>query len=171
MASSVASAREMERWARERAEKKDNTIPMPEAACKSFKEMKPDFAALEKFEAKLHRTIEHREARANQLETAPVINVMGSTAGAGSGDFHTYRGFRTREVARLKDMEDEKKEEQLANEWRQELEEREAVLDAKSKKRAAKREKQKQKKQQEKELKRARIDDGGAKPAECAKDD
>jgi len=85
MASSVVSARDLERWAKERAELKQGTVPMPKAATDSFNAMKPDFEALAKFEQKKERIEEKREVRANQLQTDSVINVMGSTAGAGSG--------------------------------------------------------------------------------------
>ena len=47
--------------------------------------MKPDFAQLEKFEEKVERLVERLEDREHGLEVEEVINVMGSTAGAGSG--------------------------------------------------------------------------------------
>ena len=84
------------------------------------------------------------------LETEAVINVMGSLAGAGSGDFHMYRGYRAKEMARLQELDAERKEEQKQKEWAVELTERTQALDTKAKKRAAKRQKQKEAKKAKK---------------------
>lgn len=43
MASSVASAKEMERWRRERELAKATKVDMPESARKNFQSMKADF--------------------------------------------------------------------------------------------------------------------------------
>lgn len=43
-------------------------------------------------------------------------NVQGSSAGAGSGEFHVYKAGRRREYERLKLMEDESKK--VRSEWR-----------------------------------------------------
>lgn len=40
-----------------------------------------------------------------------VTHILGSSAGAGSGEFHVYRAQRRKEIERLKDMEAEAKEE------------------------------------------------------------
>lgn len=85
MSSSVASGKVMERWAREREEQKKPRVHMPQAAQQNFNSMKPDFDQLAKFEEKTERLKDRIEDREHGLETEEVINVMGSTAGAGSG--------------------------------------------------------------------------------------
>ena len=105
MSSSVASGKHMERWAAERREKSATAVPVAAAARRNFSSFQPDMEQLEKFEEKVHRHVERQEMKESELETEAVINVMGSTAGAGSGDFHMYRGYRTKEMARLKDFE------------------------------------------------------------------
>ena len=60
----------------------------PEAK-RSFSSMQPNFDQLSNFETKAQRLAERQEAKETELEVEPVINVMGSTAGAGSGEFHT----------------------------------------------------------------------------------
>jgi len=45
------------------------------------------------------------------LQPEKVENIMGSTAGAGSGEFHTYRMHRRTEILRVEDMERRAKEE------------------------------------------------------------
>jgi hypothetical protein len=94
MSSSVASGKVMERWARERDEQKNPRVHMPKAAQDTFNAMKPDFAALEKFEQKREQVIDRLTERENGLEVEEVINVMGSTAGAGSGCGPSHRHHR-----------------------------------------------------------------------------
>ena len=85
MATSVVSGKEMERWARERAEAKATAVPMKKAIRDNFNAMVPNFDHLEKFEDKVQEFAERREAKEHELQVDPIINVMGSTAGAGSG--------------------------------------------------------------------------------------
>jgi len=90
-------------------------------------------------------------------------NVQGSSAGAGSGEFHVYKASRRREYERLKLMEDESKkvrcmwliifglqilnprQESDQQEFEQRKQEREQALDAKTAKNRAKRQKKKEK--------------------------
>ncbi|KIW14455.1 hypothetical protein PV08_07239 [Exophiala spinifera] len=55
-----------------------------------------------------------------------VANVQGSSAGAGSGEFHVYKASRRREYERLRVMDEEAKKEEEDEAWaRQERERRE----------------------------------------------
>ncbi|KFY50424.1 hypothetical protein V496_09348 [Pseudogymnoascus sp. VKM F-4515 (FW-2607)] len=54
-----------------------------------------------------------------------VANVQGSSAGAGSGEFHVYKASRRREFARLKAMDEEVLGEKLEEEYEKEKRERE----------------------------------------------
>ena len=63
MASSVASAKEMERWRREREQAKATAVEMPETARNNFHAMKADMVQLEKFERKVHQLVDRQEAK------------------------------------------------------------------------------------------------------------
>ena len=167
MASSVSSAKEMERWARERREKTQRTVPVAQAASRSFNSFVPDFEQLAKYEDKAQRLAERQEDREHELEVVPVINVMGSTAGAGSGEFHTYRGYRTKEMARLADFEKVAKIEAEQKKWEASRAEAEAEAEAKHAKGASKRNKKKEKRKAAVEAEREkraakRVAGGGA---------
>jgi hypothetical protein len=59
--------------------------------------------------------------------TAPpeiVANVQGSSAGAGSGEFHVYKASRRREYERLRTMDEEARNEEEQEEWEKEEAER-----------------------------------------------
>ncbi|KAG8681632.1 hypothetical protein FRC09_017348 [Ceratobasidium sp. 395] len=70
-------------------------------------------------------------------------NVQGSSAGAGSGEFHVYKQSRRREYERIKIMEDASKKEQEIAEFEQRKREREEQSEAKTAKNRAKRQKKK----------------------------
>jgi len=72
-------------------------------------------------------------------------NVQGSSAGAGSGEFHVYKASRRREFERLKMMDEESKKELEALEFEQKKREWEEQADAKTAKNRAKRQKKKAK--------------------------
>merc|ERR1711944_310020 len=68
-----------------------------------------------------------------------VYNVMGSSAGAGSGEFHVYRQIRRKEYARQKVMEERKTKEDLNEEYHAKLEENQREADERTAKKRAKR--------------------------------
>ncbi|KAJ7579089.1 hypothetical protein C8J56DRAFT_964802 [Mycena floridula] len=71
-------------------------------------------------------------------------NVQGSSAGAGSGEFHVYKAGRRREYERLKLLEDEVQKEAIASEFDQKRKAAEDEAEAKTAKNRAKRQKKKE---------------------------
>jgi len=67
-------------------------------------------------------------AKSNQQGAPPeiVANVQGSSAGAGSGEFHVYKASRRREYERLRSMDEEVRKEEEEEVWEREKKEREA---------------------------------------------
>lgn len=84
-----------------------------------------------------------------------VTNVQGSSAGAGSGEFHVYKAARRREYERLRAMDEEVAQEKEATEFELAKRERETKDEEKTRKNREKREKKRLKGKQK----------GGAKPA------
>ncbi|TLD25646.1 hypothetical protein PspLS_06076 [Pyricularia sp. CBS 133598] len=72
-----------------------------------------------------------------------VTNVQGSSAGAGSGEFHVYKASRRRENERLRVMDEELKKEQEKQEFESKKAENETKDDEKTRKNREKREKKK----------------------------
>ncbi|OWR46640.1 PRKR-interacting protein 1 [Danaus plexippus plexippus] len=72
-----------------------------------------------------------------------VRNVMGSSAGAGSGEFHVYRHLRRKEYARQKFIQEKSEKEKLDEEYQRKLEENKKIADEKTAKKRAKRLKKK----------------------------
>jgi hypothetical protein len=79
-----------------------------------------------------------------------VANVQGSSAGAGSGEFHVYKASRRREYERLRMMDEEVQAEEAEKEFQKQKEEREQRDKEKLDKNRAKREKAKQRQQKKK---------------------
>ncbi|KAH7346735.1 hypothetical protein BKA65DRAFT_283114 [Rhexocercosporidium sp. MPI-PUGE-AT-0058] len=75
-----------------------------------------------------------------------VQNVQGSSAGAGSGEFHVYKASRRREYERLRGMDEEVRKEEEGAEWEREKREREERDKEKTRKNREKRERLKRKK-------------------------
>ncbi|KAL0063388.1 hypothetical protein AAF712_009697 [Marasmius tenuissimus] len=70
-------------------------------------------------------------------------NVQGSSAGAGSGEFHVYKASRRREYERLNLLEEEARKEVETAEFERRRKEAEEVAEAKTAKNRAKRQKKK----------------------------
>ncbi|KAF4635596.1 hypothetical protein G7Y89_g2506 [Cudoniella acicularis] len=91
-----------------------------------------------------------------------VANVQGSSAGAGSGEFHVYKASRRREYERLRAMDEEVRNEQEGEKWEREKREREERDKEKTRKNREKREKLKKKKQGAKASEGEKLGNGGS---------
>lgn len=80
-----------------------------------------------------------------------VRNVMGSSAGAGSGEFHVYRHLRRKELSRLKEMEAMSQNVKLDSEFKLKLEEMKQRAKERTLKKKMKRDR---KRQRDKKVKR-----------------
>ncbi|XP_047503214.1 PRKR-interacting protein 1 homolog [Pieris napi] len=74
-----------------------------------------------------------------------VRNVMGSSAGAGSGEFHVYRHLRRKEYARQKFIQEKSEKEKLDDAYHNRIEENKRKAEERTAKKRAKRLKRKQK--------------------------
>ncbi|CAH1707600.1 unnamed protein product [Aphis gossypii] len=72
-----------------------------------------------------------------------VRNVMGSSAGAGSGEFHVYRHLRRKEYARQKHIQVKAEKELLEEAYRQKILENKQMAEERTAKKRAKRLKRK----------------------------
>ncbi|XP_055386810.1 uncharacterized protein F37A4.2 [Condylostylus longicornis] len=84
-----------------------------------------------------------------------VRNVMGSSAGAGSGEFHVYRNLRRKEYARQKMIEVKGYKESLDQQYRDKIEKNRLEAEAKTAKKRAKRLKRKEKQKMNKKIKKS----------------
>lgn len=88
-------------------------------------------------------------ASENKPKLAPppefVTNVQGSSAGAGSGEFHVYKASRRRENERLRAMDEEAEKEEVDSKWIREQEEKRKRDEEKTAKKRAQRNKRKNK--------------------------
>ncbi|KAK4503684.1 hypothetical protein PRZ48_004599 [Zasmidium cellare] len=90
-----------------------------------------------------------------------VANVQGSSAGAGSGEFHVYKASRRREYERLRAMDEEVKEEEAEKEYKAKKEELERKDEEKLSKNRAKREKAKKRQEKKKAGEKGAMDVDG----------
>ncbi|TRX92776.1 hypothetical protein FHL15_006450 [Xylaria flabelliformis] len=110
-----------------------------------------------------------QEIRTEKRDTAPrlaappeiVANVQGSSAGAGSGEFHVYKASRRREYERLRRMDEEVAKESADAEFERGKEERLRRDDEKTRRNREKREKKRKAREQQQRAKNGGAAGGG----------
>ena len=89
----------------------------------------------------------------NKLVTEKVLNPHGSTAGAGSSEFHIYRHARTREMIRWQELDQEQRKQVLDSKFHDKLERWRAEEEQATAKNRKKRQRQKEAKRRKKNMK------------------
>jgi hypothetical protein len=89
-------------------------------------------------------TIPGKEKEPELLPPDILLNIQGSSAGAGSGEFHVYKAARKREYERIQKFEEEIEREESEKRFLKEREERQRLQREKSAKNRKRREKKKQ---------------------------
>lgn len=105
-------------------------------------------ANVEALFANPHAALRDTETKQRELAPPPeiVTNVQGSSAGAGSGEFHVYKASRRREYERLRLMDEESKKEEDDAQYEKQRDEMKRKDEQKTGKNRARREKMKQRK-------------------------
>jgi len=111
--------------------------------------------------------IPERRAEKN-YNVAPEFNhnIMGSSAGAGSGEFHLYRQMRRKEQVRLQVLGERLERDDLNEAYHAKLEENQKLADEKTAKKRKKRQKQKEKLKQKKKNPKQESDKSESSEAE-----
>lgn len=99
-------------------------------------------------EERLQHAEEHEQKLKHIMEKVPINirHLQGSSAGAGSGEFHIYRNARNQEQKRLREMEQRWKAEQEKLIVKRQYEDAQQALESKTARNRAKRQKRKEKK-------------------------
>eukprot|EP00978_Attheya_sp_CCMP212_P003272 scaffold6777_cov51-Attheya_sp.AAC.4 len=87
------------------------------------------------------------------VKAEKVDNPYGSTAGAGSGEFHVYRHARAREMARLKQMDEDEQQATLDAQFQSTTTQWKDEEESKTEKRRKKRQREKEAKRRKKHMK------------------
>ncbi|KAF9728769.1 hypothetical protein PMIN06_006148 [Paraphaeosphaeria minitans] len=125
-------------------------------------------ADVEALFAKPDREIHIPGSKADKSMAPPpeiVANVQGSSAGAGSGEFHVYKASRRREYERLRMMDEEVKKEEDEREFQKKKEGQERKDREKTEKNRAKREKARARKDKLKKGQKGNADGSRTSPA------
>ncbi|KAG9322509.1 hypothetical protein KVV02_001251 [Mortierella alpina] len=131
-----------------RSDDEDSAAAAPGPKKHHFTPLELQKKQLDKLLEKIDKPV-HIPQRPNQKRTMKepkdyVKNVQGSSAGAGSGEFHVYRAGRRREYARLKNMELESKEQRELREHEEKMQAKKAEDEEKTEKNRTKRQRRKQ---------------------------